>query len=86
MLGWIFNPIGFAFTGIENFYVGWFNAVVFGLIAKYILNRAVGPRRAMEISIEFVAGIMAGVGLLYLVLGGYVFFTISLPNLGLLWK
>jgi hypothetical protein len=85
MLGWIFNPMGFAFIGMENYWVGWFNALIF-LIAKYILNRTVGPRRAMEVTIEFVAGLAAGFGFLYLILGGYVFFTISLPNLGLLWK
>jgi hypothetical protein len=87
VLTWILHPAGMATAlGVNpGGWVGWFNPLV-GLIAKYILNRAVGPRRAMEVTIEFVAGIAVGFGLLFLVLGGYVFFTISLPNLGLLWK
>ena len=82
MLSYVLHPIGIAqYAG----WVSWFGMLI-ALVAKYILNRAVGPRRAMEVTIELVAGLAVGFGLLYLVLGGYVFFTISLPNLGLLWK
>jgi hypothetical protein len=85
LLGYIFNPIGLATAGIETYWSGWLNPL-FALIFKYILNRVAGPRRAYEVTIALVSGIAVGVGLLYPLLGLYVLFTSSLPNLAMLWK
>ena len=57
-----------------------------GLIIKYLLTRAFGAKRAYDIIVELVSGLAVGFGLLYLVLGAYVFFGISLPTIAALWK
>ncbi|MGC9014741.1 MAG: hypothetical protein ACP5KW_10245, partial [Thermoproteota archaeon] len=84
VLAWIFNPVGVVLS--TN--AGWWSwpAALIALVTKYTLNRIVGPRRSFEVSVELVAGLGAGFSLMYLILGAYVFSTISLPNLGLLWK
>jgi hypothetical protein len=84
VLAWILNPIGIVLSTNAGWW-SWPSALI-ALVAKYALNRAVGPRRSMEVTIELVAGLAAGFSLMYLILGAYVFFAISLPNLGLLWK
>jgi hypothetical protein len=81
-LSYILHPLGIM---TYSWWETWFTSVV-ALIIKFTLSRAVGPRRSMEILIEFGAGLAVGFSLLFLVLGAYVFFTVSLPSLGLLWK
>jgi len=40
----------------------------------------------MEVAIEFVSGLAIGFGLLYVILGAYVFFGSSSPNLALVLR
>jgi len=65
--------------------MGWINPLI-GLILKYLLTRAVGAKRAYDVIVEFTSGIAVGFSLLYLVLGAYVFFGISIPTIAALWK
>jgi hypothetical protein len=83
VLGYIFNPIGMVCMGY-----GWspWLTVLLGVIFKYILNRIAGPRRAYEITIALISGIAVGFGILFPILGAYVWITTSAPNLAALWK
>ena len=85
ILGYFLNPIGVASIGIENFWCGWVNPLI-ALIIKYLLTRAVGARRAYEITVEVVAGLAVGFGVLYLILGAYTFFSLSIPTITALWR
>jgi hypothetical protein len=85
ILGYFLHPVGIAAILQESWWIGWANPLI-GLIVKYLLTRAVGAKRAYDIIVELVSGLAVGFGLLYLVLGAYVFFGISLPTLAALWK
>jgi hypothetical protein len=85
ILGYFLHPIGIVAISLEPWWMGWINPLI-GLIIKYLLTRAVGAKRAYDVLVEFVSGIAVGFSLLYLVLGAYVFFGISLPTIAALWK
>ena len=85
ILGYFLHPIGIVAIATESWWMGWINPLI-GLIIKYLLTRAVGAKRAYDVLVEFVSGIAVGFSLLYLVLGAYVFFGISLPTIAALWK
>jgi hypothetical protein len=83
VLSYFLNPIGI--VAAPNWWVGWVNPLI-ALIVRTLLTRAVGAKRAYEIIVELVSGLAVGFGLLFIVLGAYVFFGISLPTLAALWK
>jgi hypothetical protein len=85
ILGYFLHPIGIAAIATEPFWMGWINPLI-GLIVKYLLTRAVGAKRAYDVIVQFTAGVAVGFSILYLVLGAYVFFGISLPTIASLWK
>jgi hypothetical protein len=85
ILGYFLHPIGIVAINTESWWSGWVNPLI-GVMIKYLLTRTVGAKRAYDITVELVSGLAVGFGLLYLVLGAYVFFGISLPTLAALWK
>jgi hypothetical protein len=85
ILSYFLNPIGIVAISLEPWWSGWVNPLI-GLIVRYLLTRAVGAKRAYDIIVELVSGLAVGFGLLYLVLGAYVFFGISIPTIAALWK
>ncbi len=85
MLGYFLNPVGVATAGIATLWAGWINPII-GLIAKYLLVRIYGAKRAYDVIVEVVSGLAFGFGLLYLVLGAYVFFAMSIPTIAAFWR
>jgi hypothetical protein len=85
ILGYFLHPVGILTSVTAAWWVGFANPLI-ALIIKYALTRAVGAKRAYDATVEFIAGMASGFGLLYLVLGAYVFFGISIPTIAALWK
>jgi len=83
---WFFlHPLG-VLIGIRNAgWVGWVNPII-GVALRVILERALGPKRAMEYLIPILAGLVIGLGSLYILVGLSVMLTASLPNLATLWR
>jgi len=82
---WFFlHPLG-VLIGIRNAgWVGWVNPII-GISLRLVLERALGPKRAMEYLIPILAGLVIGLGSLYILVGLSVMVTTSLPNLAALW-
>ncbi|MEM2960974.1 MAG: hypothetical protein QXU67_05155 [Candidatus Bathyarchaeia archaeon] len=81
---WFFlHPVG-VLRGSGG-WIGWPNMII-GISLRVILDRTLGPKRAMEYMIPVIAGIALGLGALYILVGLTVMFTASLPNLAALWK
>jgi len=79
---WFFlNPVAiWLFTmGSTNVW-NWIEASLC-LVARYMLVRVLGPRRAEATIIPIAAGLAVGIGALYLIVGAYIFFTVSMPTL-----
>lgn len=83
---WFFlHPLG-VLIGIRNAgWVGWVNPII-GISLRVILERTLGPKRAMEYLIPILSGLVIGLGSLYFIVGLSVMLTTSLPNLAALWR
>jgi len=83
---WFFlHPLG-VLIGIRNsWWVGWLNIII-GLLIKLVVERALGPRRAIELLEVVLSGFVIGMGCLYLPTGLYLALNISIPNLIALWQ
>jgi hypothetical protein len=83
---WFFiNPVAlWIFTmGATNVY-NWIEAPI-ALVARYTLLKVLGARKTEELLVPLVAGLAVGIGALYLIVGAYIFFTVSIPNFSMLW-
>ncbi|MEM1515542.1 MAG: hypothetical protein QXL85_08490 [Candidatus Bathyarchaeia archaeon] len=84
---WFFlNPVAiWLFTmGATNVW-NWIEAPL-ALAIRYILVKVFGPRKAEITIIPFAAGLAVGIGALYLIVGAYIFFTVSVPTLATLLR
>lgn len=83
---WFFlHPLG-VFIGIEDgWWVGWINPLI-GITLRVVLERALGPKRAMEYLVPILAGLVVGLGALYIWVALHLTFTVSMPNLFALWR
>jgi hypothetical protein len=79
----LFSPSAMVAT-LWLFPLSWFSALV-GLIAKILLQRALGPRRFSEYITPIVAGSLYGMGVAYILGGLLVILNVSIPNLAMFW-
>lgn len=83
---WFFiHPTGLVLAAMHPYWIGWLCPII-ALIIKFIMLRTLGAKRTSEIIMPFYAGLVAGFAILYTFIAIYCFFTISLPNLTMLWK
>ncbi|MEM3974563.1 MAG: hypothetical protein QW320_09370 [Ignisphaera sp.] len=85
VLYYFINPLGMAVIAHENYWIGWIDYLL-ALLVKYLLTRIYGAKRAQEMIVEFVSGLGIGYGILFPILGIYVFITSSLPTIAALWR
>jgi len=69
----------------QTWWIGWVNGLI-ALVMKYSLTKVLGPRRAYEMIVPILAGIMCGFVLGYIIVGIVITTTVSIPNLNVLWK
>jgi len=79
----MFNPVAFVLTLWLPEYM-WL-ASLFALVFKYIFSKTLGPRRTEEYIVPAATGFAVGYGLLYVVVGIYVWATYSWPLLMTSW-
>jgi len=86
---WFFlNPVAiwlFTMGGGTSSVYNWIETPI-ALLTRYILIRTIGPRRTEELIIPLAAGLAIGIGVLYLIVGAYIFFTVSVPTLAALLR
>ena len=85
LLDYFLNPLGMTSFSHTLYFIGWFNPLM-GLILKYLLTRVFGAKRAYDAIVEFASGFAVGFSLLFIVMGAYVFFSISLPTIAAYWR
>jgi len=78
------HPIGFVAGASRLGDIGFVNTGT-ALVAKYLLVKTLGARRAQEYLVPITVGVSLGMGSLYLFLGAYIFSTVSWPNTIQLW-
>jgi len=69
----------------QTWWIGWVNGLI-ALVIKYSLTKVLGPRRAYEMIVPILAGIMCGFIMGYIIVGIVITTTVSIPNISTLWK
>jgi hypothetical protein len=77
--------VAFGMGPHASWWIGW-PSLLIALGIKYLLNRLLGPKRAFELTVPIITGIMVGFVIGYIIVAALVMVTVSIPNMYALWK
>jgi hypothetical protein len=79
------NPYGFILGMAGSWWSGLWSPLA-AIFLRYLMFRVLGPKRAQELIVAAISGLTLGIGILYTLVGAYITFTTSIPNISMLWK